>query len=220
MIALGISRLAYCFIAGLQGPCTGHGGSDDPHRQLLQTADHGQCPIWRDAGRRCTSHMGATIAPRCCAFPRRDVSKTALSTDHATPIWPLRFLLAAGLDGIERGLDAGPPNHRNMYAVSVRRARVRAFASCRPRSMKLSTRWRPTRSFVRPSAKSLPRPISRRGVSSGTTITPRCRSGRLIDMSTHTEQCCSAYSDLPKVELHCDPASHLPDPVQRRTRRP
>ena len=48
-------------------------------------------------------------------------------------------VLAAGLDGIENGLDAGEPNSENLYTVSVRRAprtraRVAARRTCSRRS--------------------------------------------------------------------------------------
>ena len=49
-------------------------------------------------------------------------------------------MLAAGLDGIERGLDPGDPNSANLYELSAERARRRRGSSCCPANLLDATR--------------------------------------------------------------------------------
>jgi glutamine synthetase len=52
----------------------------------------------------------------------------------ANPYLALTVLLAAGLDGIDRGLDPGAPNQDNLYALSAEEVRARGIASM-PRTL-------------------------------------------------------------------------------------
>ena len=78
----------------------------------------------------------------------------------ANPYLAAAAVLAAGLDGIERGLDAGEPNSENLYASTLRGARARSGCDALP--------GEPARGDRRARARRRPadgaRPRARRGL--------------------------------------------------------
>jgi hypothetical protein len=68
----------------------------------------------------------------------------ALPDASANPYLATRRLIAAGLDGIERGLDPGPGCDEDLFALTLGQVRERGIALLPQSCPKRWTRWRPT----------------------------------------------------------------------------
>jgi glutamine synthetase len=128
---LGLSPTAYQFTAGLLEHAHG----------LTAVA----CPIPNSYKRMGVGAptSGATWAPAYVAYggnnrtqmirvPEGDRIEVRLADGAANPYLTLAAMLAAGLDGIDRGLDPGPPNTDNLFDLSAREVADRGIESLPP----------------------------------------------------------------------------------------
>ena len=115
--------------------------------------------------------------------PRRPAaSRTARSTAPRTRTSPPRPCSPSGLDGIEKGLDAGEPNSENLYSLSLRRAHRPRPAHAAREPARGDRRARgATTSCARRSAGAATRTTStttrRSSATSGSATTSRSPSG-------------------------------------------
>jgi len=115
---LGLSPLAYHFIAGLTTHARALAAVTAPtvnsyKRLIAANARSGAtwAPIHASYGGNNRTQMLRVPAPG--RIENRTVDGAC------NPYLTMTVLLAAGLDGIERGLDPGPPNERNMYDTTA-----------------------------------------------------------------------------------------------------
>ncbi|MDB5076645.1 MAG: glutamine synthetase, type [Chloroflexi bacterium] len=114
---MGLSDAAYQFIAGLKVHASALAAITSPTVNSYKRLVMGN------------ARSGATWAPVYVCYggnnrtqmlrvpgPGRVENRTV--DGACNPYLAMAALLAAGLDGIERGLEAGPPEHRNMYELS------------------------------------------------------------------------------------------------------
>ena len=115
--AFGLSKLAYHFIGGLKAHARAVAAVTAPtvnsYKRLIMS----------------NSRSGATWAPVYISYggnnrtqmlriPAGGRIENRTIDGSCNPYLAAAVLLAAGLDGIEKGLDAGKPNERNMYEIS------------------------------------------------------------------------------------------------------
>ncbi|MEM9133322.1 MAG: type III glutamate--ammonia ligase [Actinomycetota bacterium] len=128
---LGISAMACRFAAGLV-----------EHAPALTAV---ACPTVNSYKRMGVGapDSGATWAPAYAAFggnnrtqmirvPEPDRLEVRLGDGSANPYLLFTALLAAGLDGIDRGLDVGPPNTANLFELSAAEVASRGIAGLPP----------------------------------------------------------------------------------------
>src|SRR5919199_1141604 len=115
--AFGLSGLAYHFIGGLKAHAPAVAAvaaptvqSDNPLVTGSPRSGATWAPVYISYGGNNRTQMLRIPAPGRVENRTIDGS--------CNPYLAATVLLAAGLDGIERGLDAGTPNERNMYEVS------------------------------------------------------------------------------------------------------
>ena len=118
---LGLSELAYHFIGGLKEHARAYSALTAPtvnsyKRLKLGTTASGATwsPVWISYGYNNRTQMLRIPGPGRVEDRTIDGS--------CNPYLAAAAVLAAGLDGIERGLDAGEPNAENLYAHPARRA--------------------------------------------------------------------------------------------------
>ncbi len=114
---LGLSELAYKFIGGLKANAKAYIAVTAPtvnsYKRLVvgaPTSGATWAPAYVSYGYNNRTQMLRIPAARAG-------SRTARWTARATRIWRATAMLAAGLDGIDRGLDAGEPNSANLYEM-------------------------------------------------------------------------------------------------------
>jgi glutamine synthetase len=114
---LGLSETAYNFIGGLKEHARAYSGVTAPtvnsyKRLKLGSTTSGATwsPVWISYGYNNRTQMLRIPAPG------RVEDRTI--DGAANPYLAAAAVLAAGLDGIEKGLDAGEPNSENLYAKS------------------------------------------------------------------------------------------------------
>src|SRR4051812_43211967 len=114
---LGLSELAYNFIGGLKKHARAYAGVTAPtvnsyKRLKLGSTTSGATwsPVWISYGYNNRTQMLRIPAPGRVEDRTIDGS--------ANPYLAAAAVLAAGLDGIENGLDAGDPNSENLYQQS------------------------------------------------------------------------------------------------------
>jgi glutamine synthetase len=130
---LGLSKLAYQFIAGLIEHAPGATAVICPTVNSYKRIGVG------------APRSGATWAPAYATYggnnrtqmlrvpePGRVENRTC--DGSANPYLALAVLLAAGFDGIDRALDPGEPNQDNLYALSAEDVQARGIASM-PRTL-------------------------------------------------------------------------------------
>ncbi len=125
--AFGLSELAYHFIGGLKAHASAVAAVTSPivnsYKRLIMS----------------NSRSGATWAPVYVSYggnnrtqmlriPAGGRVENRTIDGACNPYLASTVLLAAGLDGIEKGLDAGAPNERNMYEVSEETLRREGIA--------------------------------------------------------------------------------------------
>ena len=96
--------------------------ADRADRELVQAAEGRARPRAARRGRPSGSRTATTTARRCCASRARDAIEDRTIDGSCNPYLAAAAVLAAGLDGIENGLDAGEPNAENLYAIALRGA--------------------------------------------------------------------------------------------------
>jgi glutamine synthetase len=123
---LGLSELAYHFIAGLKEHAKAYSAVTAPtvnsyKRLKLGTTTSGATwsPVWISYGYNNRTQMLRIPGPGRVEDRTIDGS--------ANPYLAATAVLAAGLDGIERKLDPGEPNSENLYAVSYDELRGRGL---------------------------------------------------------------------------------------------
>jgi glutamine synthetase len=114
---LGLSQLAYSFIGGLKAHARATSALTAPtvnsYKRLKQgstTSGATWSPVWISYGWNNRTQM--LRVPAGGRIEDRTVDGSA------NPYLAATAVLAAGLDGIEKGLDAGEPNTDNLYSVS------------------------------------------------------------------------------------------------------
>ncbi|HZS85888.1 MAG TPA: type III glutamate--ammonia ligase [Chloroflexota bacterium] len=127
----GLSRLAYHFIGGLKAHARAVAAVTSPtvnsyKRLIMGNARSGAtwAPVYVSYGGNNRTQMLRIPAPG------RVENRTI--DGACNPYLAATVLLAAGLDGIEKELDAGAPNERNMYEMSpeeLRRKRITILPS-------------------------------------------------------------------------------------------
>jgi glutamine synthetase len=130
---LGMSKMAYQFIAGMIEHAAGTAAVICPTVNSYKRLGVGAprsgatwCPAYATYGGNNRTQM--LRVPE----PGRVENRTC--DGSANPYLALTVLLAAGLDGIDRGLDPGAPNQDNLYALSAEEVRARGIASM-PRTL-------------------------------------------------------------------------------------
>ncbi|MBI3978876.1 MAG: type III glutamate--ammonia ligase [Chloroflexi bacterium] len=115
---LGLSHLAYHFIGGLLLHARGVSAFTAPtvnsYKRLISTGSMSGAtwaPVYITYGGNNRTQMLRVPAPG------RVENRTIDSA--CNPYLAAAAILAAGLDGIERGIDPGPKNDRNLYALSM-----------------------------------------------------------------------------------------------------
>jgi glutamine synthetase len=125
---LGLSELAYNFIGGLGAHARAYAALTAPtvnsyKRLKLGSTTSGATwsPVWISYGYNNRTQMLRIPAPG------RIEDRTV--DGAANPYLAATAVLAAGLDGIENGLDAGDPNEENLYQVSYDELTARGLRS-------------------------------------------------------------------------------------------
>ena len=125
---LGLSETAYAFIGGLKKHARAYSGVTAPtvnsyKRLKLGSTTSGATwsPVWISYGYNNRTQMLRIPAPGRVEDRTIDGS--------ANPYLAATVVLAAGLDGIENGLDAGEPNSDNLYEKSIDELRTRGLAA-------------------------------------------------------------------------------------------
>jgi len=123
---LGLSELAYNFIGGLKAHARAYSAVTAPtvnsyKRLKLGTTTSGATwsPVWISYGYNNRTQMLRIPGPGRVEDRTIDGS--------CNPYLAAAAVLAAGLDGIEKGLDAGEPNSDNLYAFSYEELRSRGL---------------------------------------------------------------------------------------------
>ena len=123
---LGLSDTAYHFIGGLQAHARAYSGVTAPtvnsyKRLKLGTTASGATwsPVWISYGYNNRTQMLRIPGPGRIEDRTIDGS--------CNPYLAAAAVLAAGLDGIENGLDAGEPNSDNLYAIPHEELRARGL---------------------------------------------------------------------------------------------
>ena len=125
---LGLSETAYHFIGGLQGARPRVQRAHRADRQLVQAAQARHDDERRDvvAGLDLV-RLQQPHADAAHPGPGRIEDRTI--DGSCNPYLAAAAVLAAGLDGIENGLDAGEPNSENLYAIPYDELRGRGLES-------------------------------------------------------------------------------------------
>jgi glutamine synthetase len=125
---LGLSELAYCFIGGLKAHARAYSALTAPtvnsYKRLkpgTTTSGATWSPVWISYGYNNRTQMLRIPAPGRVEDRTIDGS--------ANPYLAAAGVLASGLDGIERGLEAGEPNAENLYDYSYRQLTARGLRS-------------------------------------------------------------------------------------------
>jgi glutamine synthetase len=128
---LGLSETAYHFIAGLKEHARAYSAVTAPtvnsyKRLKVGTTTSGATwsPVWISYGYNNRTQMLRIPGPG------RVEDRTI--DGAANPYLAATVILAAGLDGIERGLDPGEPNSDNLYAVPYDELRKRGLETLPP----------------------------------------------------------------------------------------
>ena len=157
---LGLSEIAYHFIGGLKAHARAYSAVTAPtvnsyKRLKLGTTTSGATwsPVWITYGYNNRTQMLRIPGPGRIEDRTIDGS--------CNPYLAAAAVLAAGLDGIERGLDAGEPNADNLYALPYDELKGRGL-------------------------ETLPATLSRRRTSSSTTTCCARRSGAGATRTTPT----------------------------------
>src|SRR4051812_17292777 len=123
---LGLSELAYHFIGGLKKHAKAYSAVTAPtvnsyKRLKLGTTTSGATwsPVWISYGYNNRTQMLRIPGPGRVEDRTIDGS--------CNPYLAAAAILAAGLDGIEQGLDAGEPNSENLYTISYDELRGRGL---------------------------------------------------------------------------------------------
>jgi glutamine synthetase len=123
---LGLSELAYNFIGGLKAHARAYSAVTAPtvnsyKRLKLGTTTSGATwsPVWISYGYNNRTQMLRIPGPGRIEDRTIDGS--------TNPYLAATVVLAAGLDGIEKGLDAGDPNNENLYSIPVAELRGRGL---------------------------------------------------------------------------------------------
>ena len=140
---LGLSRLAYHYIGGLI-----------EHGPALAAVT---CPTVNSYKRFGVGapQSGATWAPAYATYggnnrtqmlrvPEGGRVENRACDGSANPYLAMAAQLAAGLDGIDRGLDPGEPNRDNLHVLRPRRSPAGASGPCRRPCCTRPTSWSPT----------------------------------------------------------------------------
>ena len=169
---LGLSRLAYHYIGGLI-----------EHAPALAAVT---CPTVNSYKRFGVGapNSGATWAPAYATYGGNNRTQMLRVPDggrvenracdgSANPYLAMAAQLAAGLDGIDRGLDPGEPNRDNLHALPPATSPPGASAPCRRPCCTPPTSWSPTtccaRRWARPPTGTTSTTTPR---SSGTSSGP------------------------------------------------
>jgi glutamine synthetase len=125
---LGLSQLAYHFLGGLMAHARAYSAVTAPtvnsyKRLKVGTTASGATwsPVWISYGYNNRTQMYRIPGPG--RIEDRSVDGSC------NPYLAATVILAAGLDGIERELDAGSPNSENLYAVPSNELRERGLAA-------------------------------------------------------------------------------------------
>ena len=105
---MGLSPTAYNFIGGLKAHAKAYIALTAPTVTPTSASSIGAAQRL-GLGSRSTSATAGTTAPRCCASPTRGRIEDRTVDGSCNPYLAATAVLAAGLDGIERGLDPGEP---------------------------------------------------------------------------------------------------------------
>jgi glutamine synthetase len=123
---LGLSELAYSFIGGLRQHARAYSALTAPTVNSYKRLKPGSTasgatwsPVWISYGYNNRTQMLRIPAPGRIEDRTIDGS--------ANPYLAAAAVLAAGLDGIERGLDAGEPNSDNLYDFSYEELTARGL---------------------------------------------------------------------------------------------
>ena len=123
---LGLSETAYHFIGGLKAHARAYSAITAPtvnsyKRLKLGTTTSGSTwsPVWISYGYNNRTQMLRIPGPGRIEDRTIDGS--------CNPYLASTAILAAGLDGIERGLDPGEPNTENLYTVPIAELRARGL---------------------------------------------------------------------------------------------
>jgi glutamine synthetase len=125
---LGLSELAYAFVGGLKSHARAYSALTAPtvnsyKRLKLGSTSSGATwsPVWISYGYNNRTQMLRIPAPGRIEDRTVDGS--------CNPYLAAAAVLAAGLDGISNGLDAGEPNSENLYSVSYEELTGRGLRS-------------------------------------------------------------------------------------------
>ncbi len=125
---LGLSDTAYAFIGGLKHHARAYSGITAPTVNSYKRLKHGSTasgatwsPVWISYGYNNRTQMLRIPAPGRIEDRTIDGS--------ANPYLAAAAVLASGLDGVEKGLDAGDPNAENLYAHSYDELTARGLRS-------------------------------------------------------------------------------------------
>ena len=123
---LGLSESAYHFIAGLKTHARGYSGvtagTVNSYKRLKRgttTSGATWSPVWISYGYNNRTQM--------LRIPAAGRIEDRTIDGSANPYLAAAVVLASGLDGIERGLDAGEPNSENLYNCSYEELNARGL---------------------------------------------------------------------------------------------
>jgi glutamine synthetase len=123
---LGLSESAYHFIAGLKTHARGYSGvtagTVNSYKRLKRgttTSGATWSPVWISYGYNNRTQM--------LRIPASGRIEDRTIDGSANPYLAAAVVLASGLDGIERGLDAGEPNSENLYNCSYEELNARGL---------------------------------------------------------------------------------------------
>ena len=125
---LGLSDTAYRFIGGLRAHARAYSAVTAPtvnsyKRLKLGTTASGATwsPVWIS--------LGSDTSTQVVRVPGRGRGGGGAGGGWCNPYLAAAAVLAAGMDGIENGLDAGEPNSDNLYSFPHEELRARGLES-------------------------------------------------------------------------------------------
>ena len=163
---LGLSELAYQFVGGLKANAKAYIAVTAPtvnsYKRLVvgaPTSGATWAPAYISYGYNNRTQMLRIPAPGRIEDRTVDGS--------CNPYLAPTAMLAAGLDGIERGLDPGEPNSANLYELQRRRSAPPPGSSCCPANLLDATRELERNDVLRAGARHDPRRRLRRLLRQG-----------------------------------------------------
>ena len=130
---LGLSEMAYHYIGGLIDHATALVGVTCPTVNSYKRMGVG-APLSGATWAPAYATYGGNNRTQMLRVPEGGRVENRACDGAANPYLAMAVQLAAGLDGIDKGLDPGEPNVDNLYLLPAEEIQPRASARCRRRS--------------------------------------------------------------------------------------